>query len=152
MIALRRLIARIHGVIHECKYWSHSQTFFRDIDYHSASSTQAESSDDYGGPPVPVIREMARQLDSWRSLLPRPLQWLDSDMLDFPNFDPTSRRPNEPLFSPDQGSVPIGHRYNLDVVTAQLRTRFYYARFMMFRPFVYKALHFPELMTADDAS
>lgn len=73
-------------------------------------------------------------------------------MFDFPSLDPTSRRPNEPLFSPDQGAVPIGHRYNLDIVTAQLRTRFYYARFMMFRPFVYKALHFPELMTEDDAS
>ena len=108
--------------------------------------------DDYGGPPVHVIRELARQLDSWRSLLPRPLQWADNDKFDFPNSDPTSRRPNEALFSPDQGPVPIGHKYNLDVVTAQLRTRFYYARFMMYRPFVYKALHFPELMNEDDAN
>lgn len=132
MIALRRLISRIHDVIHE------------------SSSLQAESSDDYGGPPVTVIREMARQLESWRSLLPRPLQWQDSDKLDFPNVDPSGRRPNEPLFSPDQGTVPIGHKFNLDIVTAQLRTRFYYARFMMYRPFVYKALHFPERMTPDD--
>ena len=48
--------------------------------------------------------------------------------------------------------MPITHKYNLDVVTAQLRTRFYYARFMLYRPFVYKALHFPELMTVDDAT
>jgi hypothetical protein len=101
---------------------------------------------------VHVIRELAGQLDSWRSLLPHPLQWLDSDILAFPDLDPTSRRPNEPLFSPNQGSVPIGHRYNLDIVTAQLRTRFCYARFMVYRPFVYMALHFPELMTADDAT
>ncbi|PIA95088.1 hypothetical protein CB0940_08360 [Cercospora beticola] len=134
MIALRRLISRIHEVIHE------------------SSSTQSESSDDYGGPPVTVIREMARQLESWRSLLPRPLQWQDTEQLDFPNIDITGRRPNEPLFSPDQGPVPIGHKYNLDLVTAQLRTRFYYARFMMYRPFVYKALHFPELMTEEDAN
>ena len=99
-----------------------------------------------------VIRELARQLDSWRSLLPRPLQWSDEDRCDFPNTDPTQRRPNEPLFTPDQGPVPISHRYNLDVVTAQLRTRFYYARFIMYRPFVYKALHFPELMTQDDVT
>ncbi|KAF2215184.1 hypothetical protein CERZMDRAFT_82236 [Cercospora zeae-maydis SCOH1-5] len=134
MIALRRLISRIHEVIHE------------------SSSTQSESADDYGGPPVTVIREMARQLESWRSLLPRPLQWQDTNKLDFPNIDPAGRRPNEPLFSPDQGPVPIGHKYNLDLVTAQLRTRFYYARFMMYQPFVYKALHFPELMTAEDAN
>ena len=111
-----------------------------------------ESTDHYGGPPVHVIRELARQLDSWRSLLPRPLQWSDNDKFDFPATGHTNRQPDEPLFSLDQGPVPIGHKYNLDVVTAQLRTRFYYARFMMYRPFVYKALHFPELMNTDDDS
>lgn len=95
---------------------------------------------------------MARQLDSWRSLLPRPLQWLDSDMLDYPDAGPTNRRIADTLFSPDQGTVPIRHLYNLDVVTAQLRTRFYYARFLMYQPFIYKALHFPELMTSGDAN
>jgi hypothetical protein len=134
MIALRRLISRIHEVIHE------------------SSTNQPESSDDYGGPPVTVTREMAHQLESWRSLLPRALQWQDSDKLDFPSSDPSGCRPNEALFSPDQGPVPIGHKYNLDLVSAQLRTRFYYARFMLYRPFVYKALHFPELMTAEDAN
>lgn len=112
---------------------------------------QAEQQDDYGGPPVHVIRELERQLESWRGLLPRPLQWNDHDRFEFPNSDPNLRRPNEPLFSHDPSAVPINHRFNLDVVTAQLRTRFYYARFMTYRPFVYKALHFPELMTSEDA-
>lgn len=80
------------------------------------------------------------------------MQWTDNDKLDFPSADPTTRRPNETLFAPDQGPIPIGHKSSLDLVTAQLRTRFYYARFVMYRPFVYKALHFPELMTSDDAS
>lgn len=95
---------------------------------------------------------MSRQLESWRSLLPRPLQWQDHNKHDFPNNDTSVRRPNEPLFAPDQGPVPINHKNNLDLVTAQLRTRFYYARYMMYRPFVYKALHFPELMTEDDCN
>lgn len=150
MIALRRLIARIHSVIHECK--CSCSMLGLSCSHVAASSTQAEASEDYGGPPVHVIKEMARQLDSWRSLLPRPLQWSDNDKFDFPNSDPTSRRPNEPLFMIDQGAVPINHKYSLDIVTAQLRTRFYYARFMMYRPFVYKALHFPELMTEEDAN
>ncbi|KAK3058886.1 hypothetical protein LTR09_000451 [Extremus antarcticus] len=131
MIALRRLIARINTAIH-------------------GAASETETTESYGGPPVHVIRELARQLDSWRSLLPRPLQWSDTDKFDFPATAPNVRRPAEPLFSPDQGHVPIGHKFNLDVVTAQLRTRFYYARFMMYRPFVYKALHFPELMSTDD--
>lgn len=99
-----------------------------------------------------VIRELARQLDSWRALLPRSLQWSDQEKFDFPIADPNVRQPNEPLFSPDQGPIPINHKYNLDVVTAQLRTRFYYARFIMYRPFVYKALHFPDQMDQDDVS
>ncbi|KAK5162475.1 hypothetical protein LTR04_003649 [Oleoguttula sp. CCFEE 6159] len=132
IIAIRRLITRIHHTIFE------------------ASNTTAETSEDYGGPPVHMIKELARQLESWRNLLPHALQWSDSEKYDFPSFGSNSRRPTEPLFAPDQGAVPINHKYNLDTVTAQLRTRFYYARFMIYRPFVYKALHFAELMTADD--
>jgi hypothetical protein len=73
-------------------------------------------------------------------------------MLGVPYLDPISCPPSELLFSPDQGPIPISHRYNLDIAIAQLRTRFYHARLMMFRPFVYKALHSPDLMTADDAN
>lgn len=60
------------------------------------------------------------------------------------------RNATETLFGIDQGSIPVEHIHNLDIITGQLRTRFYYARFMMYRPFVYKALHFPELMTPQD--
>lgn len=180
MIALRRLISRIHAVVHECEravnksepLWglgrprpsyrpqivparTSSHVAEADTDTFTTLKSTTESKDsanDYGGPPVAVIRDMARQLDGWRALLPRPLQWSDSDKFDFPATDPLVRRPNEPLFSIDQGPIPIGHKHNLDIVCAQLRTRFYYARFMMYRPFVYKALHFPELMTPDDAA
>ncbi|KAI5198715.1 hypothetical protein E4T38_07355 [Aureobasidium subglaciale] len=132
MIALRRLVARIHESI------------------HCSSNVTAELSEDYGGPPVHVIKELARQLESWRSLLPRPLQWSDNDKTEFPNMGSAGRQGTDSLFSMDQGSVPINHRDNLDIMTAQLRTQFYYARFMIYRPFVYKALHFPELMTEED--
>ena len=47
--------------------------------------------------------------------------------------------------------MPITHKYNLDIATAQLRTHFY-ARFMIYRPFVYKALHLPGSMTTDDCN
>ncbi|KAH9845066.1 GAL4-like Zn(II)2Cys6 (or C6 zinc) binuclear cluster DNA-binding domain [Teratosphaeria destructans] len=163
MIALRRLISRTHTVIHECeRAASNAEPLWRTAGRNgsqahtpltAASPGRTETTtNDYGGPPVAVIREMVRQLDSWRALLPRPLQWSDADRFGFPSRDPLSRQPNEPLFSIDQGPVPIGHRCNLDVVSAQLRTRFYYARFMMYRPFIYKALHFPELMTPDDCN
>jgi len=115
-----------------------------------ASSVHLESTEESCNPPVALVREMARQLDVWRSVLPRQLQWLESDTLAFPHADPTVKRPTGPFFAPDQGKIPIHHRYNLDVVAAQLRTRFYQARYMLFRPFVYKVLHFPESVIEDD--
>ncbi|KAK3672625.1 hypothetical protein LTR78_007437 [Recurvomyces mirabilis] len=161
MITLRRLIGQIHNAIHRCERPMQAEPLWRGGSQQAtggththkdlaASSSQSESYDDYSGPPVAVIRELVQQLDSWRALLPRPLQWSDHNKFEFPATDPMTRRPNEPLFSMDQGPIPFVHKYNLDVVCAQLRTRFYYARFMIYRPFVYKALHFPELMTSED--
>jgi hypothetical protein len=100
---------------------------------------------------VHIIEELARQLESWRALLPRPLQWSDNDRTEFPDVSLTGRQDNRlaPL-NIDQGSIPNNHRDNLDIITAQLRTQFHYARFVIYRPFVYKALHFPELMTEED--
>lgn len=112
---------------------------------------EAESEGDLDGPPITLIHEMITQLESWRFLLPQPLQWRDNDMLEFPAGDPTRRRPQESLFSRTQGRVLIDHKYNLDIAIAQLRTRYYYARFIIYRPFVYKALHSPQHMTEDDA-
>lgn len=112
---------------------------------------QSEQSDEYGGPPVRMIQELARQLDSWRSILPPALQWSDDDKFNFSSPDSSVPRSGAPLFSYHHDSVPVEPKHNLDVVTAQLRTRFYYARFIVYRPFIYKALHFPELMKDDDA-
>jgi hypothetical protein len=117
----------------------------------TASAAVAELSDDYGGPPVHVIKELARQLESWRSLLPRSLQWSDSDKTEYPHtLHLPSKQGNESLFSVDQGTTPTKHQDNLDIMTAQLRTHFYYARFMIYRPFLFKALHFPEMMAEED--
>ncbi|KAI6880633.1 hypothetical protein KC334_g16761 [Hortaea werneckii] len=51
---------------------------------------------------------------------------------------------------PNLGAAPINEGFNLDIVTAGLQTRFYYARLMVHLPFVYKALHFPTEMTLSD--
>jgi hypothetical protein len=55
------------------------------------------------------------------------------------------------LFSIDQNKEPIRYPYFYDIQVALLRTRYYQAKYMIYRPFVYKALHFPEQMTQEDA-
>lgn len=99
-----------------------------------------------------MISELSRQLDSWRALLPGPLRWLDNDRFNYPDRETVSQHLAEPLFSTDKGTLPIRYENSLDVLTAELRTRFYYARYMLYRPFVYKVLHFPELVSVDDVS
>jgi hypothetical protein len=56
-----------------------------------------------------------------------------------------------PLFSTDLDKEPIQYPYVYDIQVALLRTRYYQAKYMVYRPFVYKALHFPEQMTQEDA-
>lgn len=102
------------------------------------------------GPSMGVIREMARQLEAWRSMLPRSLQWRDNEMFEFPETEIDMRRPSEPIFAVDQGAVPIRHHFNLDITTAHLRSRFYLARHLLHMPFLYKVLNFPELLDQDD--
>ncbi len=36
-------------------------------------------------------------------------------------------------------------------MTAQIRSRYYHARFVLLRPFLYKAIHFPERIAGDEA-
>lgn len=55
-----------------------------------------------------------------------------------------------PAFSALRNLGPGEIDHNVDIAVTQLRTRFYHARFLICRPFIYEALHAPKLMTADD--
>lgn len=43
------------------------------------------------------------------------------------------------------------HAAAADIQVAILRTRYYYVRYLVHRPYLYKALHHPESMTHEDA-
>ncbi|KAH8754273.1 hypothetical protein BGZ57DRAFT_945050 [Hyaloscypha finlandica] len=150
-IALRRLCANMHNNI-----------------YESTASTDTpgtSNNGDFGGPSATSLNQLASQLSQWRSMLPRDLQWDEDDPASFPSpqasggynqpLDPTlspqRSRPAPPLFTTDLNSDPVHYPYVYDIQVALLRTRYYYAKYMVHRPFVYKALHFPEQMTQEDA-
>jgi hypothetical protein len=96
-------------------------------------------------------------------MLPRDLQWLEDDPTSFPNpnvsynqqLDPNLTPQQPPLgtsmFSADLNSEPTHYPYLYDIQVALLRTRYYYAKYMVYRPFCFKALHHPEQMTQEDA-
>ncbi|KAK0126370.1 hypothetical protein ONS95_007976 [Cadophora gregata] len=150
-LALRRLCASTNAQI-----------------YDSMSNSDTSSNDEFGGPTANTLKSLAAQLTQWRGLLPRDLQWPEDDPSAFPapqtvnprifneSLDPSLSipRPLHPgaqLFSTDLKSEPMHYRFVYDIQVAVLRTRYYYAKYVVYRPFVYKALHFPEQMTQEDA-
>lgn len=50
----------------------------------------------------------------------------------------------------DKSEEAARRKYVRDVQTALLRTRYYYAQYMIYRPLIYKVLHFPKNTTTDD--
>lgn len=129
MIVLRRLIMRIHNCLHG-----------------SGEVTNSEEVEHYGGPPTRVIQELNHQLQGWRSALPEAIRWLDEDMSMF--RDSPIAHPTEVGIDDAQGN----NQYHLDILNGQLRTRFFYAKFMLHRCYIFKALHFPEKMLEEDAA
>jgi hypothetical protein len=108
---------------------------------------------DYAVPHTHVIQELLRQLDRWRTLLPKALQWGDNDRFVFckPTAAATAGSP-DPMFSFDETpTTPHELGGSVAIASAQLRSRYYYTRFMILRPFVFKALHFPTQMSDEDA-
>lgn len=156
MITLRRIIARAHNEIHVCEHNSGLAEPLcpsRTTEAHdpfSVPKVKAETLHPYFGPPTALVRELERQLDCWRAMLPTPLQWDDDDDSLFSTLSASGNSHIQPFFSIEQGSTPIEYAYNFDIVAAQLRTRFFYAQFMIYRPFIYKALHLPDSMTVED--
>jgi hypothetical protein len=150
-VALRRLCSNLHNNIYE---------------FTSNTDTSGTSSEDFGMPSANSLNQLASSLTQWRGMLPREIQWAEDDPAGFPApqtagsynqpLDPNLAQQQQaqsptPLFSIDLDSEPVHYPYAFDIQVALLRTRYYYAKHMVYRPFIYKALHFPEQMTQEDA-
>ncbi|KAH8676761.1 hypothetical protein BGZ60DRAFT_468641 [Tricladium varicosporioides] len=149
-LALRRVCNDIHNNI-----------------YEFTTGSDTPSSDISAGPTASSLKQLASRLTQWRGMLPRELQWSEEDSAGHPapqqatgssfgqaldpQLSPQQPHTGRPLFSLDLNSEPIHYPYLYDLQVALLRTKYYYARYMIHRPFIYKALHFPEQMTQEDA-
>lgn len=156
MITLRRIIVRAHDEIHVHERNSDpaEPLFPRTAEATRGPSTlpdaKAAASSSYFGPPMALVHELERQLGCWRTMLPAFLQWDDDSFCHLPSISMPKDGRTLPVFGVHEDTLTSEYAHNYDIVTAQLRTRFYYAQFMIYRPFVYKALHFPDSMTAED--
>ncbi|POS71113.1 hypothetical protein DHEL01_v210494 [Diaporthe helianthi] len=161
-IVLRRLSADFNNVL-------------SGVSNSPASSMSSSSS------PAPVIpgaiKPLVMQLDQWRELLPLHLRWVGRDHGTFlppghdiygtsvfqgatpvtapspalPNATPPVTAVTAVTFTPDLNSHPRAYPYAMDIQVALLRTRYYTTRLLLYRPFLYKALHHPDQMNNEDA-
>jgi hypothetical protein len=134
----------------------------------STSMDTPGTTEDARGPTASTLKQLTIQLDQWRSSLPPELRWPEDDPTVFPEstkitrsyfqpLDPSLSTASEsqqqpPLFTLNLNELPEPYPYAYDMQVAFLRTRFYYAKYIVNRPFVYKALHFPDQMTPADFS
>ncbi|ESZ98939.1 hypothetical protein SBOR_0695 [Sclerotinia borealis F-4128] len=155
VLALRRICVQVQNSIIESKQTVSNMDFSSPttdgFDFLSASG----------------IRQLASQLTQWRGLLPNAIQWAEDEPMSFPSLqtpeqqsediDPIltspsfSQDPRTTLFSTNLDEEPVRYPYVYDIQVAVLRTRYYYAKYTAYRPFIFKVLHFPELVTSDDA-
>jgi hypothetical protein len=146
LVALSRLLRRADDLIYDCEpFVGLNEPLSQEVRHQDHVGAAANSSNATGYRELPsyLIEELIRQLQSWRATLPPQLQWNDSDKFDFE----AARESNSSSQQSISSQLPA---LGLDMAVAQLRTRFYHAQFLIYRPFVYKALHFPELTTAED--
>lgn len=152
MITFSRLIRRVDNTMHGYEpgigetelLWQASgmQTLVE-------PSTCLPSTGGYSEPPSGLALELLHELDCWRNALPQRIQWSDEDFINSEEVEPLTTALNAKFFDPCH-KFGFGQLDHNDIAVALLRTRFYHARFLICRPFIYKALHLPELITADD--
>jgi hypothetical protein len=159
MISLGRLIRRANSAIkrYEPFVKDPSQSYGNSADHGyshasggfapNASYTRSSTQE---GPVPPVTQELIAELDSWRDSLPERLKWNEESKFDYNRIDPLTRRPHLNFFSLFQSAQPETIDPDVDIAVAYLRTCFYQARFLIYRPFIYKAFHNRSQVTAID--
>jgi hypothetical protein len=153
LVALSRLLRRADNLIHGCEsFVGENEPLWQEPrrQNHGGAAVDVIDATDYKEPPSHLIEELVRQLHSWRTALPPQLQWNDSDKFDFKTANESNPSSWQGIWNQLSLLESGDAGYDMNMAIAQLRTRFYHAQFLIYRPFVYKALHFPELTTTDD--
>jgi hypothetical protein len=113
--------------------------------FASSLSNQLSASPPAADSPYTILKQLAGQLEQWRAMLPEFLQWRDDQSL-------TLTDPNQfVMFTLSMGSPTASYSYTGDIQIALFRTRYYYNKYLLYRPFVFKALHYPLSVTSEDA-
>ncbi|KAK8082987.1 hypothetical protein PG996_001768 [Apiospora saccharicola] len=141
-IVLRRLLVEFHTTLTSA------------IGTAEARQSSLQATDNMAAAtPAATIKQLAVQLDRWRGMLPSHLCWQDDHTTSsghvYPPVVPSMH--DSFVFTADLDAPSVIYPFAADIQAAILRTRYYYVRFLLHRPFLFKALHYPENITHEDA-
>ncbi|KAL1304254.1 hypothetical protein AAFC00_000669 [Neodothiora populina] len=124
---------------------------------HGFPDTNNDYPETRGEIPARLIEEFDRQLQGWRSVLPAFLRWDDSG--DTPKTSPmwlssigsssSDGSPASTSAGTSSTTLDQTRKWIQDLMVHQLRSRYHYTRFMLFRPSIYKVLQMSQLADAD---
>jgi len=92
-----------------------------------------------------LVTELSMQLELWRDHLPIPLQWTESTAL---RLTTHLDHPETVLLRAE--GIPYKMLGAELILTASLQTRYKLAQYLIWRPYIYKALHFEGSITSYD--
>lgn len=151
-IVLRSLSATIHTTL------THS---FGNSSAYPVLGLQPSNSPP-GGANSSIMKQLATRLDQWRSMLPGHLRWHEDQMAAYADpsqniftsiFAGNSQTLQGTYMFPSDLSHPSArYSYSGEIQVALLRTRYYYNKYLVYRPCVFKALHHPDALTQEDAN
>ncbi|KAI5466213.1 hypothetical protein BGZ63DRAFT_347795 [Mariannaea sp. PMI_226] len=148
-IVLRRLSANFHTALSKL-YGTNATPSFPGFGSFSNPMSDANPF---------TVKQFAAQLDQWRGMLPGHLRWQDDQSKPYP--DPSEHvfasmysgqsLQTTYMFTSDLDTPPARYPYTADIQVALLRTRYYYNKYLVYRPCVFKALHYPDSLSREDA-
>jgi len=98
-------------------------------------------------PAKALIQELSQQLTNWRRYLPAAIAWDDDQSIEaVENMDMSASG----YAYHGEGGVGPSMINSKSILNATLRTRYKYAEYLIWRPYIYRALEVPSEMTRDD--
>lgn len=95
--------------------------------------------------PEVIITELSNQLHSWLDHLPPTLRWYDESAIQ----DAPERTEAESKVL-RHGGLPYEIVDPVLLLNSSLRTRYKYVMYLIYRPYLYKALHEPDSVTTTE--
>jgi hypothetical protein len=96
-----------------------------------------------------LVQELASQLDNWLKCLPTELQWEGDIDLEWSGQAGSPSQSKK--FKSSEDSTPMEVDFvSGEILGATLQTRYKYAQYHIWRSYLYKVLHYPELTTKHD--